>query len=383
MGAHAASATSFEQVLEHLYKAALADVSWTSAAGLLNELIQTTGHALLCGDSRPMREPEIYMSRFFVGTEHREDLEDLYFRDYYWRDEANQRLFGLADGDLVRTSDLYSEEEMKTSAAYNEFRRVNKVQDGLFMTLLGLDGCGIVWTLGNSATGRGWGHDQIQTIERLSPHVRQFVRLRHALTDANALGASMASLLENRRSNIVQLDWRGHILEANDGARNILLKRDGLCDEKGVLAAVNQTEDAGLRRLLRQAVPRYGRQGAGGSMKITRRNTRAPLILEFHPLRGMGGDDYARRVRALVLIVDPETRPRVDPELAGLALGLTPTECRVAMALTTGETASGIATVLGCAESTVKTHLKRVYRKLGIRKQTELVQRVLSLGTLQ
>ncbi|MDE2864058.1 MAG: LuxR C-terminal-related transcriptional regulator [Gemmatimonadota bacterium] len=42
----------------------------------------------------------------------------------------------------------------------------------------------------------------------------------------------------------------------------------------------------------------------------------------------------------------------------------------------------GIALSLGCAESTVKTHLKRVYRKLGIRKQTELVHRVMSLATL-
>ncbi|MXY31321.1 MAG: hypothetical protein F4Y48_08995, partial [Gammaproteobacteria bacterium] len=38
---------------------------------------------------------------------------------------------------------------------------------------------------------------------------------------------------------------------------------------------------------------------------------------------------------------------------------------------------------LGCAESTVKTHLKRVYRKLGIRKQAELVRRVMSLEILR
>ena len=47
----------------------------------------------------------------------------------------------------------------------------------------------------------------------------------------------------------------------------------------------------------------------------------------------------------------------------------------MAVALATGQTVAGIADALGCAESTVKTHLKRVYRKLGIHKQTELVRR--------
>ena len=144
-----------------------------------------------------------------------------------------------------------------------------------------------------------------------------------------------------------------------------------------------QGEDAELQRLLAHALPLYGVQGAGGSMKITRRKARAPLVLEIHPVRKMGTDYRGWQVGALVLVVDPEARPRVDPDLAAAVLGLTPTESRVAVALATGQTVAGIAAALGCAESTVKTHLKRVYRKLGIRKQTELVRRVLSLETLR
>ena len=108
------------------------------------------------------------------------------------------------------------------------------------------------------------------------------------MADARALGASLAELLENRRSGIVQLDRRGRILEANDRARDILLKRDGLRDEKGVLAAGHQGENAELERLPAQALPAHGVQGTGGSMKITRRKARAPLVLEIHPLREMG-----------------------------------------------------------------------------------------------
>ena len=373
----------FDRVLENLYKAALADVTWVSAAALINDVIQVNGHSVTYTGVGPGGEPEIHLSRFFVGTRRRDDLQHLYFRDYYWRDEAIPRLYGLRDGELVHKSDLYTDQEKKTSAAYNEFRCVNGTQNGLFMGLDGLDGDGLVLSFGDSTERSGWGHDQIQAIKRLAPHMRQFVRVRRAMADAKALGATLAELLENRGSGIIQLDRHGRILEANDRARDILLKRDGLRDQGGVLAAGHQGENAELQRLLAQALPQYGVQGTGGSMKMTRRKARTPLVLEIHPVRGTGADYRAGRVRALVLVVDPAARPRVAPDLAAAVLGLTPTESRVAVALASGQTVAGTADALGCAESTVKTHLKRVYRKLGICKQTQLVRMVVSLEALR
>ena len=373
----------FERVLENLYKAALADVTWVSVAALINDMIRTNGHSVTYAGVGPGGESEIHLARFFVGTQRRQDFEQSYFRDYYPRDEAIPRLYGLRDGELVYKSDLYTDQEKKTSAAYNEFRRVNGTQNGLFMGIDGWDGGTIVLSFGNSTERRGWGHDQIQAIKRLAPHMRQFARVRRAMADAEALGASLAELLENRLSGIIQLDRHGRILEANDRARDILLKRDGLHDQGGVLAAGHRGENEELQRLLARALSPHGVQGAGGSMKITRRKALAPLVLEFHPVRNLGADYRAWQLGALVLVVDPAARPRVDPDLVAAVLGLSPTESRVAVAVATGQTVAGIADAQGCAESTVKTHLKRVYRKQGIHKQSELVRRVLSLEGLR
>ncbi len=377
-----AAEDKFERVLANLYQAALANDKWVSAAASINDMIRTSGHSLVYGEQGPMGEPEVYLARFFVGAERREDLERSYFLDYCWRDEAIPRLSRLRDGQLVHKPDLYTDQEKRTSAAY-QFRRVHGTHNGLFMPLDELGGAGIIMSFANSTERGGWGQDQIQAIKRLAPHIRQFARVRRAIADAEALGASLAELLENRRSGFIQLDRRGRILEANDLARNMLLKRDGLCDEEGVLAAGDPGEDAQLQRLLARALPPYGVQGAGGSMKITRRKGGAPLVLEIHPVGDRGTDYRGWQVGALVLVVDPAARPRVDPELAAEVLGLTLTESRVAVAVASGQTVARTADALGCAQSTVRTHLKRVYRKQGIRKQTELVRRVLSLGTLQ
>lgn len=373
----------FDRVLAGLYQAALGDVDWVSAGALINDMIRTTGHGLSYVDQSGAGEPQIVLNGFFQGGERREDMERLYFRDYYWRDEAIPRLRGLRDGELAYRSELYTDQEKKTSPAYNEFRRRARSQDGLFMVLYGLDGCGTVWSLGNSTERDGWGQDHIHAINGLAPHLHHFARVRCAMADARALGASLSELLENRRSGIIQLDRHARIREANDRARDILLKRDGLRDEDGMLAAENSDEDVKLQRLLSQALPPYGLQGAGDSMKITHRKSQAPLVLEVHPVGMMSTDHHTRKVAAFVIVVDPAARPRVAPDLAAAALGLTPAEGRVAVALATGQTVAGIADALGCAESTVRMHLKRVYRKQGIHKQTELVQRVLSLEGLR
>ena len=368
----------FDRIIAELYQAALGDVKWVSVAALINEMIRTTGHGLSYGDPG-VGESQVLLNRFFKGRERREDLERWYFRDYYWRDEAIPRLYGLRDGELAYRSELYTDKEKKTSATYNEFRHRAQSQEGLFMVLYDLHGCVTVWSLGNSTEREGWGTDQIRTINRLAPHLRRFARVRHAMASARALGSSLAELLENRRYGIIQLDRRARIREANDRARDILLKRDGLRDEEGMLAADDREEDAKLQHLLAQALPSYGAQGAGGSMRITRRMALAPLVLEIHPVRAMGTDQGASEVGALVIVVDLAARPRVDPDLVAAALGLTPAESRVTVALATGQTVVGIADAMGCAESTVRMHLKRVYRKAGIRKQTELVRRILSL----
>ena len=376
-------ADRFGRVVEHLYEAALGDVSWTSAAGAMNDLIRTTGQSITHLDLGPGGELELQLSRFYVGAESRDDLRQLYYRDYYWRDEAIPRLAELDDGELAWKSDLYTDREMKTSAAYNEFRVANSTHNGLFTLMHGLDGSAIVWSCGNSTEREGWGHDQLRVIRLLAPHMRQASRVRRAVADARALGSSLAGLLENGRVGVIQLDRRGRIMEANDCARGILVERDGLRDAGGVLTSGHAGENEELQRLLAQALPRYGDQGTGGSMRITRRKARTPLILEIHPARRVGVDCRAGQVGALVLIVDPARRQQVDPGLVARLFGLTPMESRVVVAVAAGQTVSGIAVSLGCAESTVKTHLKRVYRKLGIRKQTELVRRVMSLEALR
>ena len=282
----------FDRTLVSLSEAALDDSKLVSAAAMIADLTRATGHSIAWGDPATMDVPEVFFARFFAGTERREDWERAYFGDCWGRDECILRLLGLQDGQFALIRDLYTDEEKKASPVYNEFRRATRSQDGLFMVLDGSEGCRVLWSIADSAEPGGWSSDQIEIIERLAPHIRQFARVRRVLADAGALGASLTELLDNTRSGVIHLSRRGGILAANDRAREVLVKGDGLSDRGGMLTAGTRDETVELQRLLARALAPYGVQGEGGSMTITRRGSPTPLVVEVHPI---GADDTDHR----------------------------------------------------------------------------------------
>ena len=83
-----------------------------------------------------------------------------------------------------------------------------------------------------------------------------------------------------------------------------------------------------------------------------------------------------------MLVVDPGERPRIDPRLVAEVLGLTPAESAVAVLLSQGKTVRDIAAETGRREESVYRHLRQIYKKQGISRQTDLVRLVLSLSAV-
>ena len=63
-------------------------------------------------------------------------------------------------------------------------------------------------------------------------------------------------------------------------------------------------------------------------------------------------------------------------DLEGSKYGLTSRECEIIQLLMSGCTASRIARDLCVAESTVRTHIQSIYRKMGVHNKQEMVDRV-------
>ena len=370
--------TAFDRILASLHDVVLDDARWPACSALIDEACRTKGNILTFARGQSPDDVEIYLAPLYYRGERHHTAERAYFDHYYSRDERIPRLMRLPDSEVVHITSLYTEEELKTSAAFNENLPIGQFQNSVNVRMDGPNGTRITWCSADPVDGEGWSFDQTAFIRELLPHLRQYVIVRQALGEARALGASLTGLLETTGLGIVHLDGRGRIVVANDHARKILRKGDALFDRSGNLHARLPADDATLQASLAHALPGWGEQGASGSLAIRRPNHLSGVTVHINPV-GDGEIDFRPwRVAALVLIIDQEPKA-IDPDSVRATLGLTPTESEVAVLLAEGKTVRDIAAVTGRSEKTVRWHVQQIFEKRGISRQTDLVRQVLAL----
>ncbi len=373
---------TFERILALLYEAALDDARWPAAAALIDESCGAVGNALLIGKL----PDDVYAIRHLYRGEADHDVVREFFEVYYPYDEVLHRRMALPDARLAHVPDLYAETELNTSVVYNEGRRLLRAQYGFNVSFEEPDGLRIFWGVGDPVGGDGWLSAQVDLLESLLPHVRQTVRVRQALAAVDALGlgsAGLEGLLDSERLGVVQLDRGGRVLEANGSALDILRRGDGLRVRDGALDTWLSADRSRLQRLVARALPDlWGEAPRGGSMTIQRSSGRSQQVLHVNPVGGRVADFGARQVGALVLVVDPARRSRIDAARVAVTLGLSPSEGRMAALLAEGLKVSDIAAGTAWSEDYVRWLTKQAYRKLGVSGQVELVRQVLAVDAM-
>ncbi len=373
-----------DRAVESLHGAMLGDAGWVAASALIDEALGTQGMHLVVvdrdGSRAPPARPEWLFDRLCFRGELRLDLAKLYVERYFSQDERIPRFMRLPDEGLVHVTKMFTEPELNRSPTYNEALRMSDCQDGWNARMDGPDGLDILIGIADPVAADGWNSADIESIRHILGHIRQFVRVRHALVRAEALGLTFSSLLDNNQVGVVFLNRRGRILDANGSAREILRQGDGLSDRDGVLRARLATDDARLGRFLDDALAEGGRQAASGSMSVERSPLLPRLVVHVNPVCVNVDqlDIGARSAAALVLIVDPGNRLSIDADLVAETLRLTRAESQVAVALAEGSTVREIAKTTFRAESTVRWLIKQIHSKLGISRQADLVRLVLS-----
>ncbi len=370
---------AFERILASLYDAMLDDAEWPATSALIDAACGTVGNALVVSEDPP-DDTQIH----FVGIYHRgqrsEALEREWLDVYQPVNECGPRFLQLPDRQPVPITDLYTAEELQTSLAYNEGLRRLRGQQSMISRLDGPQGGNITWISYDPVSSHGWAAPQLALLKGLLPHIRQFVRVRQALVSAEALDMAETGLLDNTRIGVIHLDRRGQILEANDRARHILRRGDGLSDRSGKLRVYAPAAQARFEQLLAGALPSSGTVAVSGSMTLRRAFGLLPFVVHVKPM-GVRQPDYgARRVAALVLIVEPGRRSRIDPGLVAETLGLTLAESQVAVWVAEGQTVREIAAATGRTEATIRYHLHQISQKQGVSRQADLVRLMLSLA---
>ena len=364
-----------DDIVALLREAELDETKWPAASALIDDTCGLRGNDLLLAGLHPLGGIDIKLRWLLLRGEPRPELKRDYAENYATIDERPAAVLREPFGRLVHTDSLLSDGVRRSSATYNEYLLPNGGENCLNVRMPATRDLQVAWSLVGPAGGHasGWNREQVDAIRRLLPHVRQFVRVRHALAEARADGMRTTELLDSRRIGMLLLNREGLIVETNDRARTLLARGEGLWVRQGRLVGVPPADPDGVAVLLDAAC----RERSGGAMPITRRD-REPLVLYATPADPTEVPPPADRAVVRILLGEPFATPPVSPERVAAALGLTPAQARVAAALAAGGTVASIAAATHRTQAAVRWHIRAALSRLGLTRQLDLVRVVLS-----
>lgn len=189
---------------------------------------------------------------------------------------------------------------------------------------------------------------------------------------------------------LVVLDRAGSVVCASLGAERLMAARADLAVKGGKLTSTRRDEAAAIVAAIASAAdlaPRPKDEAARSPARVVELApmTEDALGLIFMPLRPHPRDEDTSSSEGSVLVVihDPAARVRLSPALISQLHGLTPTEGATAAAIAEGSSPAEIARARGCAEDTVRSHLKRILEKTGTHRQADLVRVLLTGAAMQ
>ncbi|MCC6304942.1 MAG: helix-turn-helix transcriptional regulator, partial [Rhodobacteraceae bacterium] len=189
-----------------------------------------------------------------------------------------------------------------------------------------------------------------------------------------------ASLLDKLAVGAIFLDPRGQILRITGLGRDILAAQDGLRPFRGSVAATSDRDDRRLQAAIRAALGDPA--GEPQVVPVARASGQRGLGLVIHRL-APGREAAEGRGAALVILVrDPEHAAEPECTMLRRLFDLTAAEAEVARQLAVGLSLDEVALALGIRRNTARAHLRAIFAKGGINRQSELIRLVLKSAAM-
>jgi DNA-binding CsgD family transcriptional regulator len=183
--------------------------------------------------------------------------------------------------------------------------------------------------------------------------------------------------LDQLAAGIIVTDSGAAVVEMNRAGESIVRLEDGLLIREDRLCARRVFETAKIAKLIFGATAERKPGAAAGRMLIGRCDVLPAYVLTVAPLRT--GLAVNERRLALVVVVDPVRHAPSETDLTQF-FALSPAEARLAVAMMTGKRLSTIAADRGLQITTVRTQLGSILRKVGVRRQSDLLRILSSTG---
>jgi len=213
----------------------------------------------------------------------------------------------------------------------------------------------------------------------LLPHLQQAIQLAGTLFDAQRETHYLHETVDHLRLGLMTCTADASPHWSNSTAQRFLKRSEILWQNADRQLTTNSARQT---IALRAAIARAAedRNGVRDSQVLMLGNAGAnALQVRVQALESTAmpmSVSFQGEPRALLVLIDPNSRPHLPADLLKQLFGLSPAESRLASALCFGSTLNEYATHAGVAVSTVRYQLKQIMAKMEVSKQSQLVQRL-------
>jgi DNA-binding CsgD family transcriptional regulator/PAS domain-containing protein len=350
-------------LIEDIYDAALEPARWNDVVLGINDFVGSQACGVISKDSKS----KFGETHYYCG------VDPHYIRIYA---ESYSRFDPLTTlpppGQVVGIPDLLEYDAYRRGPFYQEWLRPQGCVD-VANIVLHQSGPNCADLLTFLPGPRMADADMRRRIAAVAPHARRALLINKTIDATASETSTFADILNGLSAAIFLIDASCRIVHANNAGHDIVGAGDVLRSVNGQLVA----RDAEVNKTLRKAFAAHGRvatEAACIALPMTGLDGEryvAHLLPLTAAARGATGSAY-KSVAAL--FVRKVAMEMAGSEIIARSFDLTPAELRVMMSIVDVGGVPETATALGVAESTVKTHLHRVFAKTGAGRQADLVK---------
>lgn len=216
--------------------------------------------------------------------------------------------------------------------------------------------------------------------ELILPHLRRALNMHNQLDRSQSMGTLYSQAISRLSVATIVLDESGRVLQQNPIAQELLTSADGLKLVGGRLEASYPSDNRELQRLVRGAFARQGKENPpiAEAVSITRPSGQVSLVVVVESVPSLEWAESKGQPAVVVYIRDAVGKSLASTTVPKQLFNLTPAETALSLELANGLSLEEAAEALNIRRNTARAHLRAIFSKTGVRRQTELVRIMLN-----
>ncbi|WP_369805624.1 helix-turn-helix transcriptional regulator [Sphingobium sp. EM0848] len=281
---------------------------------------------------------------------------------------------GLPEGEVVSSTNFVGKAAYRASRFYRDYVAHYGIGDILGLDLMAQSGFQMRLRVCRSDAEADFDGAEHGRLARFVPHLRAALDLYERFQSHNGEDDIYDNAIEQLSIGTILLDRAGEVVRCNGIAQRVLDERDTIRLVGKRLAFSSPNADRRFRKNI--AAQHELNSSTLEFMRVEQQSDRRDIGIAIRPLDPARSTILGTAPATAIFLTDPQRQANLTGKAVAGIFGLTPMEGEIAASLSNGLCLAQTAEILGIAQNTVRAHLRSIFDKLRVTRQSQLVHRI-------